>query len=83
MRQGAAEQIASEAARAAARAELNSVKNLLEYQMLAPTIGGAGSHLRTSLGRKFPDIREFTGKIQSHLCLNGHRNGIIALDSEG
>jgi hypothetical protein len=42
MRQGAAEHIASEAARAAARAEPNSVKNLLEYQLLVPTIGGEG-----------------------------------------
>ena len=44
MRQGAAEHIASEAARAAARAEPNSVKNLLEYQLLVPTIGGEGVH---------------------------------------
>jgi hypothetical protein len=42
MRQGAAEQIASEAVRAAARAEPNSVKNPLEYQILASTIGGEG-----------------------------------------
>jgi hypothetical protein len=42
MRQGAAEQIASEAVRAAARAEPNSVKNPLEYQILVSTIGGEG-----------------------------------------
>jgi hypothetical protein len=42
MRQRAAEQIASEAARAAARAEPNSVKNLLKDQPLVSTIGGEG-----------------------------------------
>ena len=42
MRQGAAEQIASEAARAAARAEPNSVQNLLKYQLPVSTIGGEG-----------------------------------------
>ena len=42
MRQGAAEQIASEAARAAARAEPDSVQNLLEYQLLVATTGGEG-----------------------------------------
>ena len=55
MRQGAAEQIASEAARAAARAEPDSVQNLLEYQLLVATTGGesvrrdmTSRHLRLS-----------------------------------
>jgi len=50
MRQGAAEQIASEAARAAARAEPNSVQNLLKYQLPVSTIGGEG-------GTRTPDPR--------------------------
>jgi hypothetical protein len=56
MRQGAAEQIASEAARAAARAEPNSVQNLLKYQLPVSTIGGEGGILtpfrRPSIDRK-------------------------------
>jgi hypothetical protein len=50
MRQGAAEQIASEAARAAARAEPNSVQNLLKYQLPVSTIGGEGGILSSSPG---------------------------------
>jgi hypothetical protein len=42
MRHGAAEQIASETARAAARAEHNSVQNLSKYQMPVSAIGGEG-----------------------------------------
>ena len=46
VRQAAAEQIASEAARAAARAEANSVQNLLKYQLPVSAIGGE-SGIRT------------------------------------
>src|SRR5271165_4142931 len=56
MRQGAAEHIASEAARAAARADPNSVKNLSEYQSLALTIGGEGG-IRTPDRDRFACLR--------------------------
>jgi hypothetical protein len=68
MRQGAADHIASEAARAAARAEPNTVQNLLKYQSPVSTIGGEG-------GIRTPDREASCGATKQQSCseLTGFR----------